>query len=76
MSENFSPGSLFDLSHTGHAEVFADGEPAWSALSRIGNYLAEKTGFAHLGNVAEGAFVTGKVHLGAGTSVEPRLISR
>jgi NDP-sugar pyrophosphorylase family protein len=66
----FAPGSFLDLGRTEHAQVFADGEPVWSAIGRIAGYLESKGGFTQNTGVAEGAFVGERVHLGEGVKVE------
>jgi len=67
----FAPEAFLDLDKTEHAGVFADGEPVWSAIGNIAGYLERKGAFALRGEVAEGAFVGERVHLGQGVKVEP-----
>ncbi|MCB1231543.1 MAG: UDP-N-acetylglucosamine diphosphorylase [Verrucomicrobiae bacterium] len=53
------PASHFlDLTQTDHAEVFAEGEPVWSALGRLAAYLEKKLDDA----VADGELIRGNVH--------------
>jgi len=67
----FAPEEFLDLARTDHAGVFAQGEPVWSAIGRIGDYLADRDGFDQRGEIAEGAHVGERVHLGEGVKVEP-----
>lgn len=67
----FAPSEFLDLSHTAHGEIFAEGEPVWSAIGRIAAYLEQKQNYLHSGDVSEGAHVSGRVHLGEGVQVEP-----
>lgn len=66
----FATENFLDLSHCGHAELFVTGEPVWAAISRISAYLDAKQSFSHLGDIAEGAHVGARVHIGEGTIVE------
>lgn len=67
----FAAADYLDFTHTRHASIFTEGEPVWTAISRIADYLK-----AHLqprieGTVMPGAFVGPDVRIGAGTIVEP-----
>lgn len=69
-----SPDAFFDLARTRHPGLFAEGEPVWTALSRIIPYLEryvegwEVVGSARVSPRAEiGHFV----RIGEGTVVEP-----
>ncbi len=66
----FEPASLFDLSQTEHADIFADCKFAWDVLPKIAAYIAAKIRPA-LHNHCEGrAYIGDKVFIGAGTVVE------
>ncbi len=67
----FAPEGFLDLSHTRHAGLFAPGGPVWAAIGRIGGYLAERDRFELAGEVSGRAVVGDRVHIGAGTEVEP-----
>jgi len=69
-----SPDAFFDLVHTKHSGLFAEGEPAWTALSRILPYLER---FVDGWDVASSARISPRaeighfVRIGEGTIVEP-----
>jgi NDP-sugar pyrophosphorylase family protein len=66
----FEPATLFDLSQTEHADIFADGKFAWEALPKIAAYLAAKLR-PGLHNRCEGrAFIGDQVFIGEGTVLE------
>ncbi|MEM9481821.1 MAG: UDP-N-acetylglucosamine diphosphorylase [Verrucomicrobiota bacterium] len=65
------PASFLDLEHTSHGNLFANGEPVWSALKQIAPYLAAKDNFPQSGEISEHAHITGQVQIGEGTVVEP-----
>jgi NDP-sugar pyrophosphorylase family protein len=66
----FEPATLFDLSQTEHADIFADCKFAWEVLPKIAAYLAAKIRPA-LHNRCEGrAFIGDKVFVGEGTVLE------
>jgi UDP-N-acetylglucosamine diphosphorylase / glucose-1-phosphate thymidylyltransferase / UDP-N-acetylgalactosamine diphosphorylase / glucosamine-1-phosphate N-acetyltransferase / galactosamine-1-phosphate N-acetyltransferase len=67
---NFAPEHYLDLTHTAHAGLFDAEQPAWIALSRIGDYLKSQPPQI-LGTVMPGAHVGEQVFIGAGTVVEP-----
>lgn len=67
----FEPGAFLDLDHTAHAGLFAKGEPVWEPLKKIADYLAAKGEFHLGGDVSDGAHLSGRIHLGQGTTVEP-----
>ena len=67
----FAPENFLDLSHCEHAEgLFVDGEPVWTAISRIAGYLDGKDSYCHDGGISDRAHVGGRVHIGEGTTVE------
>lgn len=70
----FAPADYFDFSHTAHAALFAEGEPAWAALSRIGGYLKQHLKPQILGQVAPSAFIGPEVFIDEGTVVEPNAV--
>lgn len=70
----FAPADFFDFSHTAHASLFVEGEPVWSALSRIGDYLQQHLKPQILGQVAPSAFIGPDVFIDAGTVVEPNAV--
>lgn len=63
--------SFFDLAGWEHAALFAADEPAWTALARLGAYLADLTAGATTPEAPEGAFIGGAVLLGEGVVIEP-----
>jgi NDP-sugar pyrophosphorylase family protein len=66
----FNPADLFDLSQSEHAGIFEGCEYAWSALSKIQDYLARNL-HPGLHNRCEGvAYIGEKVFIGEGTTVE------
>ncbi len=72
---SFAPEAYLDFSHTEHAALFAAGEPVWSALKGIGDYLAKK--FEEIepsarckGYVDESASLGKDVFIGEGAVVE------
>ncbi|TLD72799.1 UDP-N-acetylglucosamine diphosphorylase [Phragmitibacter flavus] len=65
------PSDYLDFSHTRHAALFVEGEPVWSVLAKIGDYLKENLQPAILGEVSEKATVGPDVFIGEGTVVEP-----
>jgi NDP-sugar pyrophosphorylase family protein len=67
----FPAADYLDFSHTAHAALFSDGQPVWSALSRIGDYLKTHLKPAILGTVHPTAVVGENVFLGEGSVVEP-----
>lgn len=66
----FAAEEFLDLSHSEHTELFVAGEPVWTAISRIAGYLDAKQSFSHLGDIAAGAHIGERVHIGEGTVVE------
>jgi NDP-sugar pyrophosphorylase family protein len=66
----FKPADLFDLSQTGHADLFDGCEYAWEALGRLRDYLAARLQ-PGLHNRCDGvAFIGDRVFIGEGTVVE------
>jgi UDP-N-acetylglucosamine diphosphorylase / glucose-1-phosphate thymidylyltransferase / UDP-N-acetylgalactosamine diphosphorylase / glucosamine-1-phosphate N-acetyltransferase / galactosamine-1-phosphate N-acetyltransferase len=66
----FKPADLFDLSQTGHADLFEDCEYAWQALGKLRAYV-ERNLRPALHNRCEGvAFIGERVFIGEGTVVE------
>jgi len=69
-----SPDAFFDLAHTKHAGLFAEGEPVWTALSRIIPYLeryVEGWDVASSARISPRAEIGHFVRIGEGTIVEP-----
>ncbi len=69
-----TPDAFFDLVHTKHAGLFAEGEPVWTALSRIIPYLeryVEGWDVASTARVSPRAEIGHFVRIGEGTVVEP-----
>jgi len=69
-----APDAFFDLVHTKHAGLFAEGEPVWTALSRIIPYLerfVEGCGRGEFGPISPRAEIGHFVRIGEGTVVEP-----
>tara|TARA_R110002096_G_scaffold203718_2_gene389031 strand:+ start:17503 stop:18198 length:696 start_codon:yes stop_codon:yes gene_type:complete len=71
--ERFDPAAFLDFEHTAHGDLFAEGEPVWSALSRIKPYLADAITSQEIGtaSVSDRAEIGPHVRLGEGTVVEP-----
>ena len=67
----FKVSDLFDLSQTTHASLFVSDDPAWEALPRIKDYLAETLKPAILGMVSPQAIVGENVSIGKDTIVAP-----
>lgn len=66
----FEPATLFDLTQTEHAEIFADCRFAWEVLPKIAGYVAAKLK-PELRNTCDGrAYIGEKVFIGEGTVVE------
>lgn len=66
-----APGSLFDLEGFAHRELFDGVEAAWEALGeRLAAYIDERAEDRIEGEVEEGAFLKGKVHLAPGARIE------
>ncbi len=65
----FKVADLFDLSQTAHAALFVGDGPAWEALPRIKDNLAETLKPAILGAVSPQAIVGENVSIGDGTIV-------
>jgi NDP-sugar pyrophosphorylase family protein len=71
--EPFYPLDYFDLSTFEHAALFVEGEPVWSALKNIREYLLSRPLGSLLGTVSEGAYLVNpeSIFIGKGTVVEP-----
>ena len=67
----YLPSEYLDPGHTAHWELFSGGEPVWSAIREIADYLEGRGDNVRRGEIAEGAIVGDGVHLGAGSKVEP-----
>ena len=65
----FKVADFFDLSQTAHAALFVSDGPAWEALPRIKDYLAETLQPANLATVSPQAIVGENVSIGEGTIV-------
>ena len=65
----FKVADLFDLSQTSHEALFVGDGPAWEALPRIKDYLAETLQPANLATVSQQAIVGENVSIGEGTIV-------
>ena len=65
----FKVADFFDLSQTAHAGLFVSDGPAWEALPRIKDYLAETLKPAIQATVSPQAIVAGNVSIGEGTIV-------
>ncbi|RBP39048.1 transferase family hexapeptide repeat protein [Roseimicrobium gellanilyticum] len=68
------PTDYLDFTHTVHRALFADGEPVWSALSRIGSYLQAELKPAILGDVSPKATVGEQVFIDEGAVVEANAV--
>lgn len=70
----FAAGDYLDLNHTAHRDLFVDGEPVWTALGRIGEYLARRleslTSPGLNGTIDERAIIGPDVYIGFGAVVE------
>ena len=65
----FKVADLFDLSQTAHVALFVSDGPAWEALPRIKDSLAESLQPANLATVSPQAIVGENVSIGEGTIV-------
>ena len=70
----FLPADFLDLSHTAHSGLFDTEQPAWTALTKIGDYLKANLKPGIHGDVADSAFVGPDVYIGHGTVVEPNAV--
>lgn len=70
----FAAADYLDLSRTAHDELFPEDEPVWSALGKIGDYLATRLdAIDHplvQGKVDPRANVGDRVHVATGATVE------
>lgn len=68
----YTPSEFFDLSHFGHASLFAREAPVWDALKKIGDYLLSGPLGKIEGTVETGAFLINpeEISIGKGTIVE------
>ncbi|NNE90279.1 MAG: UDP-N-acetylglucosamine diphosphorylase [Verrucomicrobiales bacterium] len=70
----FSPASFLNLEKTAHGELFAEDEPVWAALSKIGSYVAARIDSAGAirinGKVDDRAVIGPDVYVGHGAVVE------
>jgi NDP-sugar pyrophosphorylase family protein len=74
----FQPADHLDFSQTDHASLFADDEPVWSALAKIGSYLEQRLdsveGELIQGTVDERAIVGDRVYIAPGATVEANAV--
>jgi NDP-sugar pyrophosphorylase family protein len=71
---SIAPEGFFDLVHTKHAGLFAEGEPVWTALHRILPYLerfVDGWDVASTARISPRAEIGHFVRIGEGTVVEP-----
>ncbi len=71
----YSPEAYLDFEHTAHAALFESGEPVWSALSKIEDYLLRQIeslgdGDRFAGKVDDRASVGPNVYVAEGATVE------
>lgn len=66
-------GGFFDLDGFALPDLFADGEPVWTALHRLADLVAEAAAGAGTPSV-DGAWFAGEVRLGVGVRVEPGVL--
>lgn len=66
----FLPGEYLDLERTDHQALFESGQPVWSALDKIGNYLKFRLKPKMAGRMVGRPFVSNQVFIGEGTVVE------
>ncbi|MCB1089575.1 MAG: UDP-N-acetylglucosamine diphosphorylase, partial [Verrucomicrobiae bacterium] len=77
---SFPASDFLDLGQTDHAEVFAPGEPVWSALGRLGDHLAQRLAAAARiadliqGEVHERAVIGPQVWIAEGAVVEANAV--
>ncbi|HSN54003.1 MAG TPA: hypothetical protein VLT32_05000 [Candidatus Sulfomarinibacteraceae bacterium] len=70
---DFGPSAFFDLAGFPHRDLFADGEPVWSALGdRLRAYLEAWGDWTVAGELPPGVHVLGdRIFMAPGCSVEP-----
>jgi len=66
----FTPDSLLDLERTEHSVIFENVANAWEALAKIGTYLQFRLKPGIHGKLIGKPFISGAVHIGAGTVIE------
>ncbi|MEM7601784.1 MAG: UDP-N-acetylglucosamine diphosphorylase [Verrucomicrobiota bacterium] len=75
---DFTAPDYLDFQQTDHAEIFQSGEPVWSPLSKIGDYLEDLLqrvrGDLILGEVDDRAVVGDRVYIAPGAVVEANAI--
>lgn len=78
MNSSFAPCQYLNLDHCEHRDLFAEDEPAWTAIARIATYLdsvlARINGERLNGEIHERAIIGKDVHIGSGTVVEANAI--
>jgi len=74
----FAAGDFLDLDHTVHGDLFVKGEPVWTALGRIGEYLGRRLDSMSSpllnGKIDERAVVGPGVYIGFHTVVEANAV--
>ncbi|MGF1657282.1 MAG: UDP-N-acetylglucosamine diphosphorylase, partial [Verrucomicrobiales bacterium] len=67
---SFSPEELLDLEHTDHRMLFENAVYAWDALKQLSSYLKFRMRPGIHGQIIGRPFVSGAVHIGAGTTID------
>lgn len=74
----FAPEDYLDFSQTDHESLFSPGEPVWSAIGRIGDYLESLIsgveGDLLLGEIHESAQIGDRVYIAPGAVVEANAV--
>ncbi len=78
MNSSFAASQYLDLDHCEHSDLFNEDEPAWTAISRIADYLqsalAKLNGERLNGEIHPRAIIGDDVYIGPGTVVEANAI--
>jgi NDP-sugar pyrophosphorylase family protein len=72
----FSPGDLFDLNQTSHAELFDTCEYAWDALKKLKSFISANLKPENHGKLEGHAFIGPQVFIGEGTVIEDGALIR
>ena len=74
----FAARDYLDATHSAHFDLFTEGEPVWTALSRIGEYLCHRlaslTSPRLNGEIDERAIIGPDVYIGCRTVVEANAV--
>ncbi len=70
----FTAAHYLDLSHTSHAHLFRDKEPAWTALTRIEGFLDFRLQGVQKAQPISWAYVGENVFIDEGATIEPNAV--